>query len=363
MKNIAVNKLRVGYVPISEDFESPGDTRRFIFYSKERNISVEIADVNCSYDCVVLSQAADLSIWRNYKKSPIVFDFIDSYYALPKLNLRAMMRGLAKFLARKSTYLQLNYWAALEDMCKHSAAVVCATDEQKQVLSSFNKNIHVILDAHNFFIHRPKSIYNNSFPLKLIWEGLPQNIKSLKVIKNVLNPLLVNGEVELHVISDPQYYSVLNKYILVNSVEEVKKIVPQAKFHVWKKSSLANLITNCDIAIIPIDIKNPLTAGKPENKLLLFWRMGMPVITTNTSAYKKAMLSSGHDFTCSNESEWNTKLQLLMRNQNLRQEVANAGFKVSQLQYSISNIVSQWDAMFESLNLKDFKLRLKRKDL
>ena len=168
MSNIVINKFRVGYVPISGDFESPGDSRRFIFYSKERNISVEIADINCSYDCVVLSQAADLSIWRNYKKSPIVIDFIDSYYALPKHNLRALMRGLAKFLARKSTYLQLNYWAALEDMCKHSAAVVCATDEQKHVISSFNKNIHVILDAHNFFIQRPKTTYKNSFPLKLV---------------------------------------------------------------------------------------------------------------------------------------------------------------------------------------------------
>jgi len=37
--------------------------------------------------------------------------------------------------------------------------------------------------------------------------------------------------------------------------------------------------------VIPAVLGEPMFAGKPENKLLLFWRMGMPVITSSTAAY------------------------------------------------------------------------------
>jgi Glycosyl transferases group 1 len=347
--------LRVGYVPISEKFDSPGDSRRFIRYAAERNILVEIADINRSYDFVVLTQAADLSVWRNYKKSPIVFDFIDSYYALPRTNLKALLRGLAKFIAGKSRHLQLNYWAALESMCRHSAAVVCSTDEQRRMILNFNWNTHVILDMQDFFYHHQKSSYRSSAPIKLVWEGLPQNINSLKVIKDVLNPLIKSSEIELHIITDKKYNKVLSKYFLANSAKEVKKIFPVAIFHEWNKNSLVSLITSCDIAIIPIDLKNSFAAGKPENKLLLFWRMGMPVITSSTDAYKKAMHKSGFNLTCINNSEWVEKLNLLIGSENLRRLAATSGFKVSQEYYSNSKTIANWDALLSSLCLDSAK--------
>ena len=70
---------RIGYVPMSNSFNSPG-IRRFVYYASKRNLTFEIADPLKKYDLVVITQNADLSIWSQYEAggAKIVYDFIDS---------------------------------------------------------------------------------------------------------------------------------------------------------------------------------------------------------------------------------------------------------------------------------------------
>ena len=42
------------------------------------------------------------------------------------------------------------------------------------------------------------------------------------------------------------------------------------------------LVTEADIAVIPIDLSDPVAQAKPENKLMILWRLGMPVIASAT---------------------------------------------------------------------------------
>lgn len=348
----SVANFRVGYVPISSDFKSPGDSRRFIYYATQRNFRVEVADINKAYDFVVITQAADLSIWHKYTKAPIVFDFIDSYYALPKTDLKNLMRGFAKYISGKSKYLQLNYWDALEKMCRHSAAIICSTDEQMEILKPFNTNTHLILDIHEFAEINPKLNYKKSKPFRLIWEGLPQNINSLNILKNVISRGVERSEIELSVISDNSYFKYLGKYWFVDSVKEVRSIFPKAKFYEWSENNLIDLARNSDAAVIPIQLNDALASGKPENKLLLFWRLGLPVISSSTNAYKKAMMLSGFDLTCKSDLDWSEKLQLLINSEKLRKDVALAGFHVAHNIYSKDRVIEQWNNVIKSINLK-----------
>ena len=72
------NKI-IGIIPNSINLNHPGDRRRFIYFCNSRNIKYEIASFENKYDAVFLTQASDLTLWRNYNLSPIVFDFTDSY--------------------------------------------------------------------------------------------------------------------------------------------------------------------------------------------------------------------------------------------------------------------------------------------
>ena len=39
-------------------------------------------------------------------------------------------------------------------------------------------------------------------------------------------------------------------------------------------------------------MNDPMMVGKPKNKLLLFWRMGLPTLVSAIPSYKRAMQES-----------------------------------------------------------------------
>ena len=54
----------------------------------------------------------------------------------------------------------------------------------------------------------------------------------------------------------------------------------------WIGIVLIVMASICDFGIIPVDQKSLFTLGKPENKLLLLWKLGLPVLVSNTKAGK-----------------------------------------------------------------------------
>jgi hypothetical protein len=348
-----LRNLRVGYVPISKTLDSPGDKRRFAYYAAKRHLNVEIADPSKNYDVVVITQNADLSIWSQYDpaRAKIVYDLIDSYLSIPRFNIKGSMRGLAKFLSGQSRHLKLDHWKAIGEMCSRADAVVCSTQEQQVDILKLCSNVHIILDAHMGVARKVKTDYSANRPFRLVWEGLPQNLGSLKLLRPVLDQLRRHHPVEVHIVTDPSYYRYLGKYWKTNTLQEARRILPDIHFHEWKESSCADIICSCDLAIIPLDLSNRFAAGKPENKLLLFWRMAIPVVTSATPAYVRAMKAAGMNYTARDETEWLSILSNLIVDVNSRQQAGLKGKAFVDSQLSESCLLARWDLLFDSLGL------------
>jgi hypothetical protein len=342
---------RIGYVPLSWDFHQPGDRRRFPFYAKERGLSFELADPSKKYDVVVLSQNADLSVWSAYNAdgTKIVYDFIDSYLAIPKTSIKGWMRGPAKYFSGQSRHLCINYWKSIAAMCKRADAVICSTKEQEADISRFCLNIHIILDAQVELVREVKNDYTCHKPFRLVWEGLPQNLESLKMISPIIERLSHELSLEFHIITDPHYKHYLGRYWTVHSREIARKLFRNCVFHEWRRDTLANNICACDLAVIPIRLNDSFARGKPENKLLLFWRMGMPVLVSATPSYVSAMRGAGLDGAVYDSKDWLKKLSALVQDRQLRERSALLGKAYVDGFFSSSDTVTRWDKMFESL--------------
>jgi hypothetical protein len=117
----------------------------------------------------------------------------------------------------------------------------------------------------------------------------------------------------------------------------------------WKEETAADIICSCDLAVIPIDLSDPFAFGKPENKLLLFWRMGMPVLTSSTPAYVRAMELAGLDMSCANSVEWEIKIEEYLINNLARKDAAFLGNNCVKERYCEEENLKKWDAMFETL--------------
>lgn len=346
-----LRQARIGYVPIDDTFNSPGDKRRFAYYAHKRNLDFEIADPTKSYDLVVLTQNADLSVWSKYHchDAVIVYDLIDSYLAIPGYNFKALSRGFAKFISGQSKYLKLNHWNAIVDMCTRADAVVCSTDEQRSDISKYCSNVHIILDVHSGVVRTIKSDYSSNPPFRLVWEGLPQNIVSLKLLANVLYQLRKLYPIEVHIVTDSFFYKYLGKFGKSNTLRVAKKIFPEVYFHEWKEASCAEIICACDLAVIPLNLNDPFAFGKPENKLLLLWRMGMPVITSASPAYLRAMSLAGMNYAAVDQRDWFHLLVKLIQDIVAREKAGQMGKSYVDTNFSESNLLSQWDDLFATL--------------
>lgn len=343
--------LRVGYTPYSMKLDKPGDKRRFCFYAQKRNIQFEIADPDKSYDLVFVNYSGDLSVWSNYRKgnAKLIFEIIDSYLAIPKTDLKGQLRGLAKFVNRQSRYLQLDYWKAIQSMCQRADAVVCSTEEQKKDIMEFCQNVHIILDVHSSVASRVKTDYSAGDVFNFVWEGLPGNVSSLNEIGEVLEHLQSKYKIALHLVTDLEYGQFMQKYWKKRTADVGRKIFSNTYLYEWNEQTCSAIITACDLALIPIPLDDRMMSGKPENKLLLFWRMGMPTVVSTTPAYERAMERSGLHMACRTQQEWQETLERYIIDESARREAGQRGKTFAESHYSEDQILKLWDSLFESV--------------
>ena len=349
--------LRIGYTAYSKDFQHGADLRRFCFYADKRKLNFEIADPSETYDLLFLTQCADLSVWSDYQKGncKIIFDFVDSYLSVPKRHMKGWFRGLAKYVAGQSRFLQLNYWKALETMCRRADAVACSTLEQKADIQPFCSNTHRILDFHFMLMRAAKTSYSVGETFNFVWEGLPGNLKFTFEISEVLRSLSAKYEIAFHVVTDLKYGKYMGKFFVQPTFPLAKKVFDNSYLHEWKGKDFAATVCSFDLALIPLPLNksfgldNSLAIRKPENKLLLLWRMGMPTVVSETPAYKGVMDQCGLAMTCRTQDEWFKTLEKYMNDETARKEAGQKGKAFVEKNYSEEIMLSKWDDLFSSV--------------
>ncbi len=341
---------RIGYSPLTASLEGPGDRRRFVAYARARNLPFEIADPNERYDIVVLSEAADLSLWPDYQHGQIVYDLIDSYLSVPRRYPNQFLRGPAWYFLGKHKKLRFDYLSSLRAMCRRADAIICSTQEQQNVIRQMCDNVHIILDLHKTVVRNVKKTYSAAVPPRLVWEGLPSNLSQLAEIAPVISDLLEERSFELHVVTDATRDRLKGALGQVHSPKVLARHFSNAVFHAWEEHSCSDIITSCDLALIPIDLGDPLARGKPENKLLLLWRMGMPVVVSATPAYSRAMANAGTPkLACASDSQWLSAIRRMLDDEDARRDAAARGRAHAETVHGSEVLLARWDNLFSSL--------------
>lgn len=312
-------KNLIGILPNSPDFSHPGDRRRYIPYFRKNNILFEIADYDKDYEIIYISLSADLNKWSGYKQKQresnknvkVIFDLSDLYLVAGPIS--DCLRSFYHFLSGRTSKLRLSYKNSVLDMISASDVIICGSEEQKYFLAKLHHNVIVVRDYFIDDIKLVKSNYTLVEPntLNILWEGLSHgNIVIYRMLKNILNDLPI-FKVKLHIISDSEYCKIGGKYLCKPTYSILKDVFQNSNisfhFYDWNTTTFSSIATSCDLALIPIP-ENPIMRRKPENKLLLFWFLGLPVITSNTDSYTRVMNAINENYFCSDYKEWRQKL-------------------------------------------------------
>ena len=343
--------MRIGYVPYSEDLRQPADRRRFPYYAERRGLAFELADPREDYDVVVVTPRTDLVGWSRYRpgQAKLVFDIVDSYLDIPRANPKAVLRGPAKFLAGEARHPFFSYRRAIERILERADAATCATPEQAATIARFCPNAHAILDFQSRMVATVKDDYRAGSPFNLVWEGLGENVRWFSEISGPLREIARNRPLVLHLITAIEFGQLTQRFWTRQTAQIAAHHFDEVRVHPWSEESVSVIASTCDLAVIPLPLDRPLERGKPESKLVSFWLMGMPVVTSSTPAYARVMSAAGQELECRSEAEWTDALIRMVDDEAAREQAGRGGRAFAEREYAEECLLEAWDRVFESL--------------
>jgi len=337
---------RIGYIPVSTDFSSAGDRRRFLMYAKEYDLHWEIADPVNDYDILYITTMANVSEWIEYKeshpKTVLIFDINNAFFFKQDIFWNAA-RGITRYISRREKRLYFNYNNVYIDTFKVADIIVCPTSAAREFITKYNKNVFLSFDYFGEDISSKKINFSPKDPAILVWEGMGVTAKHLLSISSVLEKY--GDRIKLRIITDRSYK--LAGLIKIDVLNIFKNAKFNFEFFDWNRETYSKLITSSDIAIIPLNKNDTLAYHKPENKLALLWQHGIPVITSDTPAYIESFSNTNLDLTCKDDDDWFRKIDLLLSNKFSYEEHMNSVERYLKQSRSKKSFLETWDKIFQ----------------
>ena len=110
----------------------------------------------------------------------------------------------------------------------------------------------------------------------------------------------------------------------------------------WTLNNVKKYASNSSFAIIPIDTKDKFANLKPENKLLGLWTLGLPVIFSDTPAYKRVATQAGLESNCIESNNWSFALN--NHNSILNEKNSQLASKYLSTFHTKQVLIAKWDA-------------------
>lgn len=348
--------LTYAYVGGTKGWQHPVDQRRFPRYCRLAGISLEDIDWKRMADVLVVTQRADLTYCSRLKKTQckIIFDANDGYLIPKKQHVYEHGRGLMKFLLRQHKYPEMHYEATYLRMCERADAVVCSHHLQAAFLKNYCENVHLITDfAPNTPLKR-KDDFSINNTINIFWEGLGSSkYMPFEELERIFGAFPDRSIYKFHMFTDIEFKRVADRLFKTSVMDECRKKAPrlanQFYFYQWNERMFSEVATKCDLAVIPIPLDNTFAMYKPENKLILMWRMGIPTIVSATPSYAEAMSKVSLNLACSTDAEWKEKINILLSSEALRRTAGEEGYCQARIGYGEQSLCTKWDNVLSSL--------------
>jgi hypothetical protein len=348
-----VQKVQIGYGSYSEDFIAPGDRRRFTGFAARNDISlVNVWTPEHSAVCSVLTLGGDISRWKELKRreSPVVLDIVDAYLDEPMFSVRRHLRGIYKSVKRDFKIPTLSYSKLLREVIANVDAIVCASEEQRDFLSTFNPNAHAIVDCFDEIIIDHPLTPTSGETIRLLWEGFPENLCHFTVLADSLTQLAKSNKVELTVVTAIGEGG-RRRRALEDFAVMTKNWGVEVQVRPWSVENLKHESAVATVGVIPIDAKNRMAWLKSENKMLGFWALGIPVMASATPSYSRAGEVSQAVNSAVHNSDWLSALNVMCSTQSLRQQNAEAGYALAQKICRGHAVDQQWKNVLQSIDI------------
>jgi hypothetical protein len=349
-----MNKLKVGYWPLTSNLKSAGDRRRVVFWAQARGHEI-ITDLSQKVDVVIASEKSDFnSPAFSNRKVPVILDLVDAYLA-PLNPLDDFARGAAKRLSGEISGEVKSFSHHIKDFCLLADGVICSSIEQEEIIRKYNSNAHVILDSHEEipFIDAKFSKFKNENVIRVLWEGQPATIRGVRNVSASLQKLSESNSLHFDFVTDENYFQFLGKYLKRSTLSLLEKdlyeIFPKVSITPWTLNNLIKSAKRSSMAMIPVDLSVPMQHLKPENRLLIMWRLGLPCLTSSSPAYLRVSSEAGVSATCNDSNAWISSFDRLIHDSKFAYDEILKGQDYLRAFHTRDILLGKWDKAIESV--------------
>ncbi len=346
-------------MPHSFDLKHPADRRRLGSWAASKEIALNLK-TPLESDVLVLSNGANFGHWIKRSQQPIVLDLVDAYLGENPSFAKDFVRNIVRSIRGTSSLYWITYSRHLKNACELADLVVVASEEQRELVYPFSKNVVVIQDDHfevdneyKLRSDREFSSIEKSDKPHLFWEGYGYTLKHFQVISGELDRFLSESGWGMYLITVdtfPKWGGYLGK---VSTQKEIRKYFPKSWKSIqvipWTLSNLVAFGRKSHLGVIPINTEDNFAVLKSENKLLSMWHLKLPVLFSDTPSYLRVAKSSDNLMGVTKVGEWYDKLLLLAADEALRERLRIRGENYVTSNHSHSDLVEKWDEAIQSL--------------
>jgi len=326
------------------------DRRRFFHYARLREL--RMSNSQESSDIIVVTPTSNLLNVAKQKqgRQRLILDLVDGYLfektGILKDYGRSLLRSELKSIPLQTFSGQLRSFIQVCD------AIVVASIEQANSIKNLNPNVHVILDCHSELGTLPlDGPYDHTNRSSVLWEGQSSNLSHLIP---VISRILASEDVKmLDIVTNQSIYVFGDRYIRRSTRNFLnrqidKRLSVKLKLIPWSTRSLVEASMRSKFAVIPINESDSFAMAKPENKLLIMWRLGLPAFVSPTPAYTRVLTQLGLDRFIIKENEWGnfSVFRDLCTEWSYHRDLVR---EFLNLEHSCQALSSKWDLVFESI--------------
>jgi len=335
-------------LPSSSNGLGPVDRRRILTFVKSTSHYEYTFDIKAKFDLIYCAGSGDTGLALKLKETgkPLIYDYAN-HYLQENIPLKNVLRPAYFSFFKGHKYTFETYSSTIQKIIEVADVVVCSSEVQKTYLEQNTKvkNIHVLTD---FFENDFPSLFNRKFKppstrsQHLIWEGQAENLKNFTSITD-----REFFKLKISLITDLKYRDGLFKRSSKNFCD---RLFNDFVIYDWNVDALISRAQHGDIGIIPIEKDIPIYAAKPENKAVLMFLLGLPVLATSILAYSQLFerLQLDH-LKVTDASQWVEKVQQLrgLKNSDY-QDLCMYLNNFARKEYSTENLRLKWLNALES---------------
>jgi glycosyltransferase involved in cell wall biosynthesis len=232
--------------------------------------------------------------------------------------------------AYNKQFIAIKFLGKIAKICKWAHAVTVGNVYLKEYAVKYNKNIFLLPTVVNTETGHNKIQEQNTANPAVGWTGSFSTLLYLDLLVPALQRLQEKIDFTFYVIADKDPELPLKNYCFIK----------------WNKGTETEDLLKFHIGLMPLT-DDEITKGKCGFKAIQYMALGMPALVSAVGVNTQIVDNGINGFICNSESDWEEKIELLLKDKSMRHKMGIEARKKIEINYSVKSTEQLFIGIFK----------------